>query len=35
MLLMNVGVTCPDMQNNPSLLEKTKLIARRIIEKKV
>ena len=34
-LLMNVGVTCPDTQNNPSLLEKTKHIARRIIEKKI
>ncbi|XP_076678016.1 X-ray repair cross-complementing protein 5 [Andrena cerasifolii] len=34
-LLMNIGVTCSDAQNNPSLLEKEKHIAQRIIEKKI
>ena len=34
-LLMNIGITCPDAQNNPLLLEKMKHIAQRIIEKKI
>ena len=34
-LLMNVGVTSSNTQNNPSLLEKQKHIAQRIIEKKI
>ncbi|XP_054014629.1 X-ray repair cross-complementing protein 5-like isoform X1 [Hylaeus anthracinus] len=34
-LLINIGVTCPNTENNSSLLEKIKHISKRIIEKKI
>ncbi|KOC59877.1 X-ray repair cross-complementing protein 5, partial [Habropoda laboriosa] len=34
-MLINIGVTCPNTQNNPSLLEKAKHIAKRKIEKMI
>ncbi|CAK9808418.1 X-ray repair cross-complementing protein 5 [Anthophora quadrimaculata] len=34
-MLINIGVTCPNMENNPSLLEKAKHIAKRKIEEMI
>ncbi|CAK9796305.1 X-ray repair cross-complementing protein 5 [Anthophora plagiata] len=35
MMLINIGVTCPNTENNPSLLEKAKHIAKRKIEEMI